>query len=144
MLVRLKPDAAVGYINDQLSIVTNDGYRQTIPLPIEGRVRSALSVSPTPMVLGIVQVGDVVEKKLLVRAKSDFRVTGVTCQGADIAFQVDTEKAAKVHFIPLTFTATEAGKIECTIHIETDLPGNASAELVASGEVKATEAVSTQ
>ena len=111
----------------------------------EGRVRSLLTISPTPVVLGVVQKGEEVEKKLLVRANQDFHITKVTCDGEDLTFKVDTEASAKVHFVPLTFTANEAGKIERTIHIETDLPGNASAEVTASGEVKdkAEEAVST-
>jgi hypothetical protein len=145
MVIKLKPEAPAGYINDQLTVVTNDGYRQSIPLAVEGRVRSLLTISPTPVVLGIVEKGAEVEKKLLVRASTEFHITKVTCDGEDIVFQVDTEASGKVHFVPLTFTAGDAGKIERTIHIETDLPGNASAEVTASGEVKdkSEETVST-
>jgi hypothetical protein len=42
MLVRLKPSAPVGYINDQLTIVTNDGGARTMTLPVEGQVRIAV------------------------------------------------------------------------------------------------------
>lgn len=143
MIVRLKPDAPAGYINDQLTLVTNDGYRQSIPLAVEGRVRSPLMISPTPLVLGVLHSGEEVQKKLLVRASAPFRITSVTCDNEDITFDFDAEKSAKMHFIPFTFTAGDAGTIERTIHIETDLPGNISAEVVANGEVKSESAVST-
>jgi len=136
MIVRLKPDAPAGYINDQLTVVTNDGSKQSIPLAVEGRVRSALTISPTPVVLGIMHPGEEVEKKLLIRSSKEFHVTKVTCDDEDITFEVDSESNGKVHFVPLTFKASEAGKVERKIRIETDLPGSASAEVVASGEVK--------
>jgi hypothetical protein len=136
MLVRLLPCASPGYLNDQLTIVTNDGSRSTIPLTVEGKVRSALTVSPDPLILGVVASGEQVSKKLLVRSKTPFRIRHVDCDGEELTFDVDTEKSATTHFIPVTFTAGTAGKIERRIRVETDLAGSIVGEVVATAEVK--------
>lgn len=139
MIVRLKPEAPAGYINDQLSLVTNDGQRASIPLAVEGRVRSALSVSPSPLILGVVAPGEQATKKLLVRAKTPFRVLAVTCDGEDLQFAFDKEEAKATHFIPVTLAANAPGNIERKIRIETDLGAGVAVEVVASAEVKAAQ-----
>lgn len=139
MTVRLKPDAPPGYINDQLTIVTNDGYRESIPLAVEGRVRSALTVSPSPLILGILPSGERVEKKLLIRAKTPFRILKITSDVEGFAFDVDADVAKTTHFVPLSFTASKSGTYNATIHIETDLANGVQADVTASAEVKADE-----
>lgn len=137
MLVRLKPDAPAGYVNDQLMLVTNDGARQSIPLSVEGRVRSALTVSPAPLILGVLAPGETVTKKLLVRGKTAFRILNVVCDDEG-CFEVefDPERSSTTHFVPITFAADAAGKLEQTIRIETDLGAGVTAEVLATADVK--------
>ena len=52
MVVRLKPDAPAGLLNEQLTVVTSDKSLPAISLPVEGRVAPPLSVSPTPLLFG--------------------------------------------------------------------------------------------
>ncbi|MBM4000420.1 MAG: DUF1573 domain-containing protein [Planctomycetes bacterium] len=139
MTVRLKKGAKAGYINDQLTLVSNDGYRESIPLAVEGRVRSALTVSPTPLVLGSVGVGDEVTKKILVRGKTPFKVVSVASDVEGFRFDVDSESEKATHFIPMTFRAAKSGKIAVVIRIETNLGGSCVVELPANGDVKAVE-----
>lgn len=137
MNVRLKPDAPAGYLNDQLMIITNDGTRQAIPLAVEGRIRSALTVSPSPLILGVLTPGETVTKKVLVRGKTPFRIVNVECdETSSLAFDWDAEKQSTTHFIPITFTADEQGKIEGRIRIETDLAAGVTTEILATADVK--------
>jgi hypothetical protein len=134
MTVRLKEDAPVGYIQDQLTIVTNESYNSSLELPVEGRVVSPLSVSPASLFLGIVRPGEVVtNKKLVVRGTRPFRITSVDCPSDAFVFSVPQE-AKTLHLIPIKFTAgADPGKVALTIEVKTDL--GASASCVASATI---------
>ena len=45
--VRLDPHLAAGYLNDQLIVETNDPQTPSVSLMVEGRVKPALTVSPS-------------------------------------------------------------------------------------------------
>ncbi|MGM0486204.1 MAG: DUF1573 domain-containing protein [Planctomycetota bacterium] len=121
MLVRLKKDAPAGYIHDQLTIVTNDSYKAALELPVQGRVTSPLSVSPSSLFLGVLKPGEVANKQLFVRGSKPFKITSIDCTGDSFEFTVpDTSKPA--HLVPVTFTAgAESGSISEEIEIKTDL-----------------------
>ncbi len=121
MLVRLKDDTPVGYIQDQLTIVTNDSYNGTLELPVEGRVVSPVTVSPASLFLGVLKPGQTVKKKLVVRGTKPFKITGVDCPGDCFQFQTKDE-SNKIHLVPVTFTAGDKpGKVSQKIEIRTDL-----------------------
>src|SRR4051812_4631094 len=52
MVVRLKPDAPAGILQDQLTLVTNDPRMPAVVLPVEGRVIPPLSINPSPLLFG--------------------------------------------------------------------------------------------
>lgn len=134
MTVRLKPSAPVGFVTDQLTIVTDsDGTGLT--LPVAGRVVPPVQVSPGLLTLGNVIPGQKVTKQLIVQGKTPFKVTGVKCPDGCFEFKV-TDQAKKLHVIPVTFTAGESpAKIEQKIEIETDLAGGTKACCVATAVV---------
>jgi hypothetical protein len=137
MLVRLSSDAPAGYLNDQLTLITSDATRQGLALAVEGRVRPALTVSPSPLILGVLAPGERITRKVLVRAKTPFRITSVECGGSGcFGFEYDTERAATTHFIPVTFTADPLGRVEEELRIQTDLRGGLEARVLATAEVR--------
>ncbi|PQO44449.1 hypothetical protein C5Y93_18725 [Blastopirellula marina] len=136
LTVRLKENAPVGFITSQLALITNDGRGRSIPLNVEGKVDSPLSVSPGAFQLGELKPGQTVEKKLIVRANKPFKITGVKCDSECFQFAELPEEAKKMHFVPVTFTAgPEGGKVAQKITIETDLVGGTSGESLATGVV---------
>jgi len=126
LTVRLKPDAPVGYIRDQIVLVTNDLRENAnhVPIAVEGVVVSAITVSPSPLSLGAVHVGQNTTGRLVVRGVKPFRI--VTARSSDPRFRCAVSATAKpLHLVPVTFTADQTpGKIKATIVLETDLPGN--------------------
>jgi hypothetical protein len=135
MLVRLKDDAPVGYINDQLTVVTNNSSMPTIGLAVEGSVAAALTVSPASVFLGVLQPGQTVTKKLVVRGKEPFRILEISGSESDIQFTV-TDEAKQIHLVPITFTAPlKPGKILQQIEIKTDLGRGETATCVATATV---------
>lgn len=136
LTVKLKEDAPAGFLQTQLALVTNDGRSQSVTLPVEGRVESALNVSPGALPLGELKPGEMTEKRLIVRAKKPFRITAVKCDNQAFQFADLPNEPKKIHFLPLTFTAgTEAGTIVQKIVIETDLAGGAKGEAIATAVV---------
>ena len=126
--VQLDEGAPAGYINDHLVLVTNDYNSKQIPVLVEGRVLSSITVSPATLFMGVVEPGKKVTRQLVVRGKKPFRILSVTCDGKSFEFQDPTNdgEAKLVHLVPVTFVAGEgSGKVTRTIRIETDSGGTA-------------------
>ena len=151
LFVRLKPGLPVGYVKDQLTVVTNDRRpgNQRIPLIISGRVRPEFSVTPERLVLGELEAGKQLTKKIVVRGVEPFKIVDVTCGEQDcFDFKTDSESRT-VHFVEVTFRAGEApGKLQTPIRILTDRGENRGATCIASATIipaktPAAEATST-
>jgi hypothetical protein len=138
MTVRIKGDAPPGFVNDQLTLVTDDVSNKMIPINVEGRVVSALEVSPASVLVGTLEPGQSVMKQLVVRSKNKFCIKGVNCENNDFEFKLPaTDEAKNLHLIPMTFTASDKpGQFNVKIRIETDK--GYSCECTATGTVKAT------
>jgi hypothetical protein len=138
LLVRLKQDLPVGFIKDQLTVVTNDTREQSrkIPLFVSAQVRPEFTVQPPQLVIGDIPSGATVTRKLVVRGKEPFKITDVTC-GEDDCFDFKTDAESRaVHFVDVTFRAGEApAKLQTSIQIHTDRGENRGASLVASANV---------
>ena len=57
LAVKLAKNVPVGYIQDHLMLQTNEGQSVQMPLEVDGRVVSSLSVSPTSLFMGVVRPG---------------------------------------------------------------------------------------
>jgi len=125
LCVRLDEHAPPGYIKDYLILVTNDARSAEIPVLVEGRVLSALTVSPASLFLGALKPGQVVTKQLVVRAKRPFCITSMTADSDGFTFGMPAAGTPKpLHVVPVTFTAgDEAGSMVAKVRIKTDLNG---------------------
>jgi hypothetical protein len=140
MLVRLKGSAPVGYLQDQLTLVTNESANPRVPISVEGRVKSPLDINPSTLFLGSIEPGQAVTKQLVVRAKKPFKITNIKCENDCFQFNLKDE-AKTIHLIPLVFTAGEnEGELEQAIEIQTDLGANVKGKCVARASVVASTA----
>ena len=107
--VKLKADAPPGYIRDQLTLVTNDFDPRSarVPVAVEGVVASALTVRPSPLMMGIVEAGKPVTRNLVIQGRAPFRILCV--RSADDRFRCKAPAETKaVHILPVTFLAKTA------------------------------------
>jgi hypothetical protein len=112
-------------------LLTSEGQSVQMPLAIEGRVISNLTVSPSTLFMGVVQPGRTVTKPLVVKGTRAFKVVSVTCDDKSFKFASGGSDANKVHVIPVTFVAGKTeGKVTKSIRITTDL-GQTTAEVSA-------------
>lgn len=135
MIVRLKGDAPTGYFKDELTIVTDDQRNQTLSLPVEGRVRAPLTVSPSSLFLGVLQPGQTVTKKLIVQSKQPSTIQSVDF-GNNQDFRVDLPEdptPKNVHTLSVTYHASNLGDVEQPIRV---LTSAGSGESVATASVK--------
>ena len=139
LLVRLKDNLPAGYVKDQITVITNDGLRdsQRIPLIVEGRVTPEISVTPEALVLGDVQTGQSVTKKLIVRGKKPFKILDVDCGDDCFTFKTDSD-SKRLHFVELTFNPTHpSGPVKVPVRITTDRGPNRGAKLMVTAKVLA-------
>lgn len=139
LTVRLDNGVPAGYLQDQLMLVTNDRNLTQVPLPVEARVETGITVSPSSLLMGVVQPGQKVTKQLVISGKKPFRILSVQCDDGSFKFDTSAATAAKpLHVIPVTFEAgQDLGKVVKTIRIETDL-GDSLPELSAYAVVAST------
>jgi len=139
LLVTLLENAPVGYIKEQLIMVTNDARAKQIPVDVEGRVQSEITVSPTSLFMGVLQPGQKATKQLLVRGKEPFKIIGVSCEDESFTFTAP-QTAKSFHLVPVTFVAgNEPGKVTQKVHIETDLGEGAVPDFNVYAQIVAAE-----
>ncbi len=137
LAVSLDKSAPPGFVAEELILRTNDRRSPQFPVKVEGYVVADLTVSPSSLMLGILQPGQTITKQIVVKGKRPFCVLGVDCPDPSFSFVLPTE-AKTVHLIPVTFEANkDPGKIVQQITIRTDLQDETSASLSAYGQVLA-------
>lgn len=137
--VELRPDAPAGYLHEYLTLVTNDRRPQYshVPLAVEGEVVPALTVRPSPLLLGVLSVGETVTRQLVVQGKEPFRVVKVECSDPRLTCPVPQTKEAKsLHLLPVTFTAGDAAeKFSGKLLIQTTLNSGKGLEVTVNVQV---------
>ncbi len=106
LIVALSPKAPVGNLRQQLMLVTNDQAGQ-IPVLVEARVESDVTVTPSVVQLGSVPSGEKKVQTVILRGNNPFVIEKVECESANGLFKMPqlTKDAKTVHVLPLTFTA---------------------------------------
>lgn len=137
LVVTLNRDAPVGYLNNELTLLTNDRRATQIPVKVEGVVVDNLAISPSPLLLGSMQPGQVVQRQLIVKGVRPFRITGISASDPGFSFK-PLDEAKTVHVVPLTFKAgPSAQTLTGKITVETDLPEAPTGETTVNGQVHA-------
>ena len=143
--VYLNADTPPGYLNDQLTLVTNDPQSPQLPLLVEGRVVPGIVVSPSWLSMGVVQPGQKVNRQMVIQGREPFIIQKITSDGDDLQFDLPAQQDPKqVQVVPVTFLAGDSpGKVTRTIRIETDRSGMV-AELSAQAVVAESETALAQ
>lgn len=137
LIVRLKKDAAPGFLHDPLILVTNDPTAAQFPIEVEGVVRAELSISPQVLMMGTVEAGQQATRMLVVSGHKPFKVVGAHSDDNAYSFKIPTgAEGARFARIPVTFTApNKPGKLVDKIKIETDLGATFNLEVLAQADV---------
>ncbi len=130
--VSLDPQMPLGYLNQELRLVTNEPNK-TVPVMVNGLVSSPIQV-PSVVDLGRIRSGEVVNKIVVVNAQRAFTVIGIV--SGDSRVEADQPKESKkTHMIKLTFSADREGDLEDEIILKTDDPAVPEARFKVTGHV---------
>ena len=123
LIVKVDKNAPEGYLRDHLVLVTNDQGGSQVPLLVEGRIVSGVTVTPAPLFLGVVKPGEKVRKQVIVRANKPFKIVSVNCKDDSVECVAnDSSEMKSLHLVPVTFTGGNTkGKVVETIEIQTDM-----------------------
>jgi Protein of unknown function (DUF1573) len=125
--VELADSIEQGYVNGELFIETNDGIRY--PLNFSGRIAAPLELSPNLLPLAPLAPGEVVKRRILLRAERPFRITRIETTDADLSLTAQN-KQDKLHVIEVMYRAgPNTGNRECLATITTDLGQSMTAKL---------------
>ncbi len=132
----LDPSGTAGFFKDEITMVTNDTTGQTIPVAVSAAIQSAVTVSPSPLLVGQVRPGEVVTKTLLVRSAQPFKLKSVTTGRDDLTAKFDPEPSRPVHTVTLTWKVpAQPGPLNTTVVIGTDLVNEPPARVSAIANV---------
>jgi hypothetical protein len=143
--VTVDESAPAGPFHEHLMLITDDSRLRQVPVPVNGRVVSGITVTPQSLFMGVARPGQKLSKTIVVRGKKPFRILSIECDNEAFRFDTSGEHVEKeVHVIPVTFTAdgNSTGKIANKIRIQTDdgsEPPALSAFAVIADSVRQTE-----
>jgi hypothetical protein len=127
----LDPKDLSGFFKDEITLFTNDPNGPTIPVSVTANVQAAVTVTPSPLLLGSVKPGQVVKKTLLVRSsQGPFKVKGVKPSKDDLTAAPVPDDSRPVHTLSVTFKApAQPGPYNAVFEVETDLKDEPPAKL---------------
>lgn len=132
----LDPSGDAGFFKDEITMVTNDTTGQTIPIAVSAAIQSAVTVSPSPLLVGQVKPGDVVTRTLLVRSSQPCKLKSVTTGKDELAAKFDPEPSRAVHTVTLTWKVpAQPGPFNSTVVIATDLENESPARVSAIANI---------
>lgn len=108
LIVSLAPNAPVGPIREQLTLVTDDTSNPYVPIAVQGSVEPDIVVA-TPMVaLGQLQPGVEKTVRVVLRGRKPFSIETIECESDTECFRVKLSQDPKtVHILPLTVRPPE-------------------------------------
>ncbi len=118
--VNLKPDAPLGVLREQVTLITDDAANPQIPVLVDGRVESDFNINPTVVDFGILAPGAQGSKNVVIRGRKPFTVSAVRNAnlGERIAAKLPAE-AKPIQIVPLSLTApTAEGLVDEVVEVQ--------------------------
>lgn len=119
-----KPESFVGEIADQLSINTTHAERPLVTIPITGRIRGDLRVTPPSVFFGFVKPAAQAQQTVTIQSRSFalFTVNSATSDAPKITAGTPEEKLG-VWSISVSVDTSREGVVEGAVTVVTDVPG---------------------
>jgi hypothetical protein len=135
LTARIRADTPVGKWYTDIWLLTSNPATPRVRVPLTVEIQSALSLSPSAVLLGQVKAGAVTERKIIVRGNQPFKITGV--KGADRQWTIRDSTGARkaVHVLTVSLKAKSPGELKRTITIVTDLKEEGEIEFQAQATV---------
>ncbi|MDO4549685.1 MAG: DUF1573 domain-containing protein [Planctomycetia bacterium] len=136
MTVFLKQQAPAGRFSEFLELVTNDPdpRNQRFPIQVEGRVRQPLSVNPSPLSFGLVEIGQTATKVVVVEGQEPFRILDIRSQDPYISANIRKITDSR-YTVGMQYTGKTPGTVQGKVIIITDVDGETLMPLDFMGKI---------
>jgi len=114
LTVNLNRTQIPGQFCDALTIITNDPATSGMPIQVTGSVNTVVNVSP--IALGVVNQGQSISKKLIVRSPEPISIDEIKCDCGKITF-TPTKGKKTLHILTYVFDTSEPTEIDENITI---------------------------
>jgi len=119
----LQAKAPTGALKQEVFLETNDPASRLVPVLVEATVQASLTVSPEPVKVPDVRVGEEMTRKVMVRGSRPFRIVGVdgAGDGISVVSKVPTEQPAVQHTLLIRCQPARPGELKRVLQVKTDL-----------------------
>lgn len=108
IVVSLAPNAPVGPIREQLTLMTDDQNSPQVPLLVEANVEADVMITPSVVSLGVMKPGEAKQFNVVIKGKSPIQIDKIECDSDTGIFKVRLpQTTAQVHVLPMTITAPD-------------------------------------
>lgn len=131
----LRPDVPVGKWYTDVWLKTNNPAMPRVRVPLTVEIESALSISPSTVVLGELKPGGVAERRVIIRGVKPFRIARVQGTDAELSVEDSTTESKPVHVLTVKLKPSKAGELNRTLKVVTDLADEGEIEFQAKAQV---------
>ncbi len=136
MTATLNSSAPVGYMKEEITLVTNDPSSPRIPVSVTGNVQGAVVLSPSILTLGTLKAGQVLTRDVLVRSAEPFVVEKADSKSGDLSVASIPQDARALQKITVTIKApSQPGPFHDQLEISTNVANEPPAKLTAFATV---------
>ena len=114
--VNLSEGQPAGQFLDNLTIITNDPATSGLPVEVCGTVNTVINVAP--IALGVVNQGQKIEKKLIVRSPTPISIDQIQSSCDKIKFE-PSEGKKTLHILKYSFDTSEPTDVQETVTLST-------------------------
>jgi len=125
LLVTVAKDAALGRLNDQITVTTTSQKRPSIMIPVFGSLEGDLLVQPPQVTFGVVRPGESKTRKVNIKnqSKTPVKITEVKSTAEGVEAEVAAITPGAEYTVSLTISGdTAPGRISGKITVSTDHP----------------------
>jgi len=133
-VVTLKPEAPVGEWRAELKMETTYEKQPQLSIPIAGRIRGDLRVSPPAVLVPMAQVGRPVQEKITIssQGRKGFQILHVSTKNGAVQVEKPVKVSEDQWEVALTLNMPRRGALEDVVVIETDVEREGKLEIPVS------------
>ncbi len=126
--VVLQAGTEPGPLNETVYVKTNDPAQPLLRIAVSAVIAAVVECSPAQVQFDPVPLGQTATQRVLVRAARPFRILSVEGEGQGISVELPPgNNPLPVQFVTVKFTPSQAGTVQRTLRLLTDLDGTAVA-----------------
>lgn len=135
VLANVRPDTPPGKWYTDIWLKTNNPNMPKLRVPVTIEVEATLSINPNTVALGQVKAGTELDRKLILRGVTPFRITGISGTDRQIRVIESNSESKTVHVLTVTLSPLGPGQLTRMIRIHTDLQNGGDIEFNAKADV---------